>query len=380
MAVSIFEVMSGLARQHGAINLGQGFPDFGWPDALLARAADAIVSGPNQYPPMRGLQPLREAVARWYARRQGLGLAPEGVLITNGASEALAAAILALVRPGDTVSYFAPAYDLYRPMILRAGGIPRAVRLCAPDWALSDASLAQAFADPAPRLVIVNSPHNPAAVVWGKATLARLAAACAAAGAYALSDEVWEEVTFTDARFPSLLAQPGMAERCVKVGSGGKMFALTGWKVGWAVGAPELIDEVAAVKQYLGFTTPPATQAALAWALDGEGKRWVADAAAGFRSGHDVLSEALAAEGFAVLPSEGTYFLSVDLAASGVCEPDRAFARRAVAEHGVAAIPVSPFYPDNPDETVLRLCFAKSADTLTEAARRLGAALRAGSR
>jgi aspartate/methionine/tyrosine aminotransferase len=334
MAVSIFEVMSGLARQHGAINLGQGFPDFGWPEPLLARAAEAIVRGPNQYPPMRGLQPLREAIASWYARRQELRLLPEGVLVANGASEALAAAILALVRPGDTVSYFVPAYDLYRPMILRAGGIPRAVRLSAPDWALTDSALAQAFADPAPRLVIVNSPHNPAAVVWGEATLARLAAVCAATGAYALSDEVWEEVTFTGARFPSLLAQPGMAERCMKVGSGGKIFALTGWKVGWAVGAPDLIEQVAAVKQYLGFTTPPATQAALAWALDGEGERWVADAAAGFRTGRDGLGEALEAEGFTVLPSEGTYFLSIDLAASGLREPDHAFARRAVAEHG----------------------------------------------
>lgn len=374
MATSIFEVMSGLAREHGAINLGQGFPDYGWPEPLLARAADTLTRGSNQYPPMRGLPELRAAVARWYGARQGLPLTADGVLVCNGASEALAAAILALVRPGDVVSYFTPAYDLYRPMIERAGGIPRAVRLAPPDWALTETALEAAFAAPAPRLLILNTPHNPTATLWDAPTLTRLAARITAADAVALSDEVWEEVVFQPGPFPSLLAAPGMAERCVKVGSGGKIFALTGWKVGWAVGAPALIEQVAAMKQYLGFTTLPATQSALAWALDGDGPAWLAPTVARFAEGRDILAAALRAEGFATLPSAGTYFLSVDLAASGIAEPDHAFARRAVTAHGVAGIPVSAFYPEQPDTTILRLCFAKDPATLREGARRLGRA------
>lgn len=369
MQVSIFEQMSGLARRHGAINLGQGFPDYGWPEPLLARAAAALTAGSNQYPPMRGLPELREAVAAWY----GLANA-DHVLVANGASEALAAAILAFVRPGDTVSYFTPAYDLYAPMIARAGGIPRPVRLVPPEWGLTDKVLDQAFAHPAPRLVIFNNPHNPTATVWAAADVARLAARIVAADALALSDEVWEAVRFDDRPFASLLDAPGMADRCVKVGSGGKLFALTGWKVGWAVGAPALVAQVTAIKQYLGFTTLPATQSALAWALSGDGAGWIASAVAQFAQSRNHLAAALAAEGFAVLPSAGTYFLSVDLAASGVRLTDDAFARMAVASHGVAAIPVSAFYPANADTTVLRLCFAKADDTLTEAAQRLGAA------
>lgn len=376
MTVSIFETMSGLARAHGAINLGQGFPDFGWPEPLLRRAAAGLIEGSNQYPPMRGLPDLRAAVAGWYRHRQALDVAPEGVLVCNGASEALAAAILALVRPGDPVAYFAPAYDLYRPMILRAGGVPRAVRLSPPDWAMTDAVLDEAFAEPSPHLVIFNNPHNPTATVWDAATVARLAGRIAAADAYALTDEVWEEVVFERSIFTSLLAQPGMAGRCIKVGSGGKIFALTGWKVGWAVGDPALIAQVSATKQFLGFTTLPATQAALAWALDGDGAAWVEAALARFAGGRATLSAALHAEGFATLASAGTYFVSIDLAASGVETADAVFARAAVERHGVASIPVSAFYPQDPDRTILRLCFAKDAATLRTAAQRLGAARR----
>lgn len=376
MAVSIFERMSGLARQHGAINLGQGFPDFGWPPALLERAARALIDGSNQYPPMRGLPALREAVAANYRRHHAIDLAPEGVVVTSGASEALAAAILAIVRPGDVVAMFEPMYDLYLPMVRRAGGVARVVRLAPPGWALTPALIAEAFAHPSPSLVIFNNPHNPTATVWDASALAPLAAACVAANAIALADEVWEHVVFDRRRFTPLIALPGMAERTIKVGSAGKIFALTGWKVGWAAGAPALVERVAAAHQYLTFVTPPNLQSAVAWGLS-EGEAWLPPMVAAFEAGRDALAAALAAEGFAVLPSSGTYFLGVDLAASGAGADDLAFCLRAVEAHGVAAIPVSAFYAAAPDTRVVRLCFAKTPEVLADGARRLGAARRA---
>ena len=369
-AVSIFERMSGLARAHGAINLGQGFPDYGWRPELLERAAHALVEGSNQYPPMRGLPELRASVAAHYRRHQGLDIGPDGVVVTSGASEALAAAILALVRPGDVVAMFEPMYDLYLPIVARAGGVARVVRLQPPDWALTPELVAQAFVAPAPRLVILNNPHNPTAALWDAAALAPLAAACVAADALALADEVWEHVVFDARVFTPLIALPGMAERTIKVGSAGKIFALTGWKVGWAAATPELAERVAAMHQYLSFTTAPNLQAAVAWGLEQDD--WLPPMVANFAAGRDALAAALDAEGFATLPAAGTYFLNVDLTASGAVPDDLAFCLRAVEAHGVAAIPVSAFYAAEPDRRVVRLCFAKTSEVLAEGARRLG--------
>lgn len=371
-AESIFERMSGLARAHGAINLGQGFPDHGWPEPLVARAAALLTERSNQYPPMRGLPELRAAVARHHGAH-GLDVPAEGVVVTAGASEALAAAILALVRPGDVVAMFEPLYDLYLPMVARAGGVARVVRLVPPDWAITPAVVDEAFADPAPRLVILNNPHNPTATVWDRAALAPLAAACVAADALALADEVWEGVVFDGRAHTPLATLPGMAERTITVGSAGKMFALTGWKVGWAAAPPHLAERIAGIHQYLTFVVPPNLQAAVAWGLT-TGGDWLAPMTAAFQAGRDTLAAALAHERFVTLPSAGTYFLNVDLAASGLPPDDLAFCLRAVAQAGVAAIPVSAFYHARPARGVVRLCFAKAEDTLVEGARRFSRA------
>jgi aspartate/methionine/tyrosine aminotransferase len=373
LPTTIFTVMSGLAREHDAINLGQGFPDEPGPEAIRARAAEAVLNGDNQYPPMQGLPELRQAVARHYARAQGLDLDwQREVTVTSGATEALACAFLALVEPGDEVVLFQPMYDSYLPMVRRAGGVAKFVRLEPPHWRFDRAALEEAFS-PRTRLVVLNSPLNPAASVCPAEDLAVLAEFCVRFDAIAVCDEVWEQVVFDGDRHLPLIALPGMRERCVKIGSAGKLFALTGWKVGFMCAAPALTSVLAKAHQFLTFTTPPNLQAAVAWGLDNSAD-WFAAMPAALARSRDRLAGALARQGFAVLPSAGTYFLNVDLAASGVAEDDMSFCLRAVKEAGVAAIPVSPFYEQNAVTSVIRLCFAKRDDTLDEGARRLARA------
>ena len=374
LPVSIFTRMSALAAEHGAINLGQGFPDFGWPETVVAKAAEAL-SGSNQYAPMPGLPELRRAVADHYRLHQGLEVDPEWVTITSGATEALAAAILALVSPGDEVLLFQPLYDAYLPLVLRAGGVPRFVRLAPPDWRITAEALAEAFT-PRTRLVIFNNPHNPSARLFTREELALLAGACAAHDAVALSDEVWEHVVFDGRAHLALSALPGMAERTVKVGSAGKIFSLTGWKVGWVVAPPALGGPVRMAHQYIAFATPPNLQTAVAWGLGMDGS-YYRDMRGRFAEARDFLAGGLADAGFEVLSAEGTYFLCVDLAASGVAMADEAFCIAAVRESGVAAIPLSSFYAEDPVTNVVRLCFAKRRETLEAGIERLGAAKRA---
>lgn len=373
LPTTIFEEMSGLARAHQAINLGQGFPDDPGPLAIRQKAADAVLNGSNQYPPMPGLPELRQAVAAHYARTQGLDLdwASE-VTITSGATEALAASFLALVQPGDEVVVFQPVYDAYLPMIRAAGGVPRLVRLSPPHWRFSRADLEAAFT-PRTRFVVLNNPVNPAAIVLPEEDLALLAEFCIRHDAVAICDEVWEQVVFENARHRPLMAQPGMRDRCVKIGSAGKMFGLTGWKVGFLCAAPKLTHTLARAHQFLTFTTAPNLQAAVAFGLT-ELADWFVQMPLALQGSRDRLAAALRAEGFAVLPTQGTYFLNVDLPASGVIEPDRAFARRAVTEAGVAAIPLSAFYEEAPVTGILRLCLAKADATLDEGVRRLARA------
>ncbi|MDB5672019.1 MAG: aminotransferase, partial [Alphaproteobacteria bacterium] len=239
MPTSIFTRMSGLATELGAINLGQGFPDFGWPEDVVARAAEALLAESNQYAPMRGLPVLREAVADHYRRHQGLEIGSEHVTVTSGATEAIAAAISALVSPGDEVLLFQPLYDAYVPLVLRAGGVPRFIRLTPPDWRITAEALAAAFT-PRIRLVILNTPHNPTSRMFADDELRLLAEYCIRNDAIALTDEVWEHVVFDGRRHVPLAALPGMAERTVKIGSAGKIFSLTGWKIGWIVAPPSL--------------------------------------------------------------------------------------------------------------------------------------------
>jgi N-succinyldiaminopimelate aminotransferase len=372
---TIFDVMSGLAREMGAINLGQGFPEWDGPADIRERAARAVVEGPNQYPPMRGLPALREAAAEHYGRLQGVSLdwASE-VIVTSGATEALAAALLAVIEPGDEVVLFEPMYDSYLPMLRRAGASARFVRLRPPEWRVTREALAAAFTDRT-RAVVVNTPLNPAAGVLGAEDLALIAEFCVAHDAICISDEVWEHCVFDGRAHRSMLSVSGMRERTIKIGSAGKMFSMTGWKVGFACAAPELSEAFARAHQFLTFTTPPNLQTAVAYGLGKPAAHFDAMRAE-LQALRDRLGSGLAQEGFHVLPAAGTYFLNIDLKRSGVGLDDATFAVRAVKEAGVAAIPVSAFYASEPETSLVRLCFAKSAATLDAGIERLAKARR----
>jgi N-succinyldiaminopimelate aminotransferase len=373
LPTTIFSVMSGLAQELGAINLGQGFPDEPGPEAIRRRAAEESLTGYNQYPPMPGLPALRQAVAAHYRRCQGLDFdwASE-ITVTSGATEALAACFLSLISPGDEVVLFQPLYDSYLPMVRRAGGVAKLVRLQPPAFALDRAALEAVFSERT-RLVVLNNPLNPSATIASEADLALLAEFCVRYDAVAVCDEVWEHVVFDGRTHRPLIAFPGMRERCVKLGSAGKMFALTGWKVGFICAAPALTAVIAKAHQFLTFTTPPNLQAAVAWGLENSAD-WFAGMPGALAASRDRLTEALRREGFAVLPSQGTYFLNVDLAASGIALGDREFCMRAVREAGVAAIPISAFYEEDPVTNLVRLCFPKRDATLDEGAARLARA------
>jgi aspartate/methionine/tyrosine aminotransferase len=359
---TIFEHMSGLARDHEAVNLGQGFPDFGWPEDVLARAGEALAQGSNQYPPMRGLPELRQAVADHYRRHQGLEVAPDQVIVTSGATEALTAAIMALVSPGDEVVLFQPLYDSYLPMVKLAGGVPKLVNLAPPEWRLTREMLEAAVTDRT-RLVIFNNPHNPTARAFDAEEVRLLAEACVRHDALALSDEVWEHVTFDGRDHVPLASMPGMAERTIKVGSAGKIFSLTGWKVGWAVAPLDMAKAVANAHQFLTFTTAPNLQAGAAYGL-GKEPAYFERMRTTFAASRDFLVSGLRDAGYVMLPAQGTYFVNVDLLASGLEMDDVTFCERAVREAGVAAIPVSALYAENPVRNVIRLCFAKQEETL----------------
>jgi len=369
LPTTVFEVMSRLARETGAINLGQGFPDDPGPEDVRARAADAVVNGWNQYPPMLGLPELRKAVAEHYALHQGLDLDAESeVMITSGATEAIAGALLALIEPGDEVVLFQPMYDAYLPLVRRAGGVPRFVTLTPPHWRLTEEALAAAFS-PRTKVVLFNNPLNPSAVVYGREDLALLASFCERFGAIAICDEVWEHIVFDGRRHVPLMSLPGMRERCVKIGSAGKIFSLTGWKVGFVSAAPDILRVLAKAHQFLTFTTPPNLQSAVAYGL-GKEMAYFEGMRRDFARSRDRFTQGLRSLGLSVLPSEGTYFVNIDIAPLGE-EDDVAFCKRLVAERGVAAIPVSAFYHENPVRNVVRFCFAKREDTLRQAAERL---------
>ena len=372
MPVTIFETMSGLAREHGAINLGQGFPDDQGPESLRRLAADALMTGSNQYAPSRGLPELRHAVVEHYGRLQTVPLQFDGVLITSGATEAIAASILAYVHPGDEVLIFEPAYDAYRPLIERAGGVAVPVRLDPPSWRLTEPAI-EAAITPRTRAVVFNNPHNPTARAFDAEEVAALARICVRHDLIAVSDEVWEHVIFDGRRHRSLIAEPGMATRTLKIGSAGKMFGMTGWKIGFVCGDPALVDPVAKAHQFLTFATPPNLQSAVAAGLAWPEAAFV-EMRAGLQRSRDRLAAGLSAQGFVLTPGEGTYFLGVDLTASGINVSDEVFCRRAVAEFGVAAIPLSAFVTGGQGGSTIRLCFAKADAVLDEAAERLGRA------
>lgn len=370
LPTTIFEVMSQLARTHEAVNLGQGFPDDPGPEDVRRTAADAVVNGWNQYPPMMGLPELRAAAATHYRRWQGLELDPDAeVMVTSGATEALAGALLALIEPGDEVVLFQPLYDAYLPLVKRAGGIPKLVRLEPPSWSITREALAAAFSERT-KLVLFNNPQNPTGVVYGHAELALLAEFCVAFDAYAVSDEVWEHVIFDGVAFTSLMALPGMRERTVKISSAGKIFGMTGWKVGLVFAAPPLMKVLSKAHQFLTFTTPPNLQVAVAYGL-GKADDYFTGMRADLQRSRDRLAQGLASLGFSVLPSAGTYFLSIDLAAHTNGADDEAFCLDLVRTFGVATIPVSAFYAQDAVKSVVRFCFAKRDETIDRALERL---------
>lgn len=373
LGTTIFEATSRLAAERGAINLGQGFPETDGPIDVREAAARALVERSNQYPPMRGLPELRQAVAAHYNAHHGLDLDwAREVTITSGATEAIAAALLAFINPGDEVVLFEPLYDSYLPMVRRAGGVPRIVRLHPPHWRFDRAALEAAFTERT-RVVVLNTPLNPTASVFAHEDLALLAEFCVKHDCVAVSDEVWEHVLFDGRSFDSMLHV--LRERTLKIGSAGKMFSLTGWKVGFACAAPALTEVFAKAHQFLTFTTPPDLQHGVAYGL-GKERVYFEEMRAGFQRSRDRLVGALEGEGFVTLPAAGAYFVTVDLRASGIGMSDEDFARHCI-EHGVAVIPFSAFYADPGAPALVRLCFAKSDATLDRGAEALARAKRA---
>ena len=371
---SVFEVMSRLARETGAVNLGQGFPDDPGPEDVRRKAAEAVVEGWNQYPPMMGIPELRSAVAAHYRHWQGVELDPEAaVMVTSGATEALAGALLALIEPGDEVVLFEPMYDAYLPLVRRAGGVPRFVTLQPPHFRLTEQALVKAFS-PKTKVALFNNPLNPTATIFSDDDLALLADFCIRFDAVALCDEVWEHVVFDGRRHKPLIAVPGMRERTVKVGSAGKIFNLTGWKVGFVCAAPPLMRVLAKAHQFITFTTPPNLQAAVAYGLSKDDAHFEA-MRADFARSRDRFTAGLTGLGFAVIPSQATYFLNIDIAPLGETD-DVAFAKRLVLDHGVATIPVSAFYAEGAVKNVVRFCFAKKDATLDAALERLAGVVR----
>ena len=362
MKTSVFERMSLLATKHGAVNLGQGFPDFGWPEAILDTAARALTNSSNQYPPSRGLPVLREAVAAHYNRQQGLGLSAEQVCVTSGATEALGAAILATLEPGDEVIIFTPAYDSYAPMIRRAGATPVEVALKPPFWRIDRDALETAIS-PKTSVLLFNNPHNPTARLFGLDELEIVASVARDHDLVVITDEVWEHVVLDGGRFTSIASLPGMAERTIKIGSAGKIFSLTGWKVGWMIAAPGRTAELARAHQFLTFATPPNLQSAVAFGLM-DGDAWLGPMQERFTRARDRLADGLSRTGYKVLESAATYFLCIDLQASGIRLDDESFASAAVERAGVAVIPLSAFAEHDPSRHLVRLCFGKKDETL----------------
>ena len=362
MKTSVFERMSLAAAEHSAVNLGQGFPDFGWPDAILDAAADALKNGSNQYAPSRGTIALRQAVAAHYSRHFGQDLTVDQVCVTSGATEALGAAILATISPGDEVIIFTPAYDSYAPMIRRGGGTPVEVALQPPAWRIDSAALESAVT-PRTRAILFNNPHNPTGRLFDADELEAVAAVAREHDLIVISDEVWEHVLLDGRSFTPIATLPGMTDRVIKVGSAGKIFSLTGWKVGWIVASPKLANVVARAHQFLTFATAPNLQAAVAFGLD-EGDAWLEPMQARFQAARDRLATGLRQAGYGVLDATSTYFLCVDLEGSGIAADDETFAAAAVERAGVAVIPLSPFAERDPPRHLVRLCFGKKDETI----------------
>ncbi len=367
---TVFEVMNQIAAEHGAINLGQGFPVGMESKDVLEAAASAVVDGWNQYPPMMGLPALRQAVAEHESRFYGLDVDWQSeVMVTSGATEALADCFLGLINPGDEVVLIEPLYDSYLPMIRRAGGVPKLVRVEPPDWSLPREALESAFSEKT-KLLLLNNPLNPAAKVFDPDELAFLARLVERFDAYAVCDEVYEHITFDGRRHTPLITMPGMRNRCIKIGSAGKTFSLTGWKVGYITAAAELLQPIAKAHQFVTFTTPPNLQSAVAYGLaldDAYFERLAGD----MQDKRNRCADGLIEAGFDVIDCAGTYFISADFRPLGFDGDDIAFCQYVTEKAGVTALPVSAFYQQGDVTNYVRFCFCKEDEVLDEANRRL---------
>jgi N-succinyldiaminopimelate aminotransferase len=371
IGTTIFTVMSALAVEHKSINLGQGFPDTEGPADVVQAAADALHDGRNQYPPMPGVPELRQAVANANKRFYGLDIdwASE-VVVTSGATEAITACLMAVLNPGDEVVLIEPLYDTYLPVVRMLGAVPKLVRLEPPDWALPRGALADAFG-PTTKAIMLNSPMNPCGKVFTAEELGFVADLVMRHDVYAICDEVYEHLTFGGKRHIPLMTLPGMRERTMRIGSAGKTFSLTGWKVGYVTSCPALASNVAKAHQNLTFTTAPNLQRAVAIGL-AKDDAYFASLSRDLEARRDRLADGLAALGLKVLPADGSYFITTDFRPLGFNGDDVAFCRHITEHAGVTAIPVSAFYdaPNAPDHYA-RFAFCKRLDVLDEAVARL---------
>jgi N-succinyldiaminopimelate aminotransferase len=369
LPTTIFEVMSRLAIENGAINLGQGFPDVDGPEDIRRFAAEELIAGPNQYPPMMGVPELRKAVAEANRRFYGLDVDWQTeVLVTSGATEALSDCLAALIEPGDEVVLIEPLYDCYLPLVRRAGATPRLVRVTPPDWRLDAQALAAAFG-PKTKAILLNNPMNPAAKVFDRDELALIADLVIAHDAVAICDEVYEHIVFDARAHIPLMALPGMRERAIRIGSAGKTFSLTGWKVGYVTAAPRLLDPITKAHQFTTFTTPPGLQKAVAYGL-GKDDSYYAGLAGELQAKRDHFGRAIAEVGFGVVACAATYFITADVSPLGL-DGDVAVCERMTREAGVTAVPVSAFYQADAPTSFVRFCFSKRDAVLDGAVDRL---------
>lgn len=368
--ISVFEIMSRLAAETGAINLGQGFPEGLEPQELIAAATDALHSGSHQYPPMLGLPALRQAVADNARRFFNIGADWETeVLVTSGATEALADSFFALINSGDEVIVLEPAYDSYSPVIRRAGGVVVSVRLSPPHWELPLQALSDAITLRT-RLIVVNNPMNPIGKVFTREELNFIAELAVKHDLTIIADEVYEHLTFDDNKHISLFSLPEIRDRVVRIGSAGKSFSLTGWKVGYITADARLLKVISRVHQYMTFTTPPALQAAVAVGLNLPDSYFT-----GLREElakrRDYLDAGLREAGFSMATAPATYFAVADISTLDKNGDDLAFSQRLTREAGVTPVPVSSFYSERNITSHVRFCFAKKLDTLETAINRL---------